>query len=614
MTSIHQLTDASSILIYRDVLRLDMKMISVDDLSITHHSYYEHHSNQLPSICMHLCQYMIAHQVCHARADTFYIPTTMLRLEQDIIDKDDLQSTLAPNEVIQLDLPNCEYISSEVFKDYTALVSINAPKLKYIGSTAFKGCKSLENIYLPECLIIGNSAFEECRNIKSIYLPKCMQMDPWAFEKCDGLRDVELPRCRFISFHAFDKCQLLETINLPNALILPVSLCHDCPKIRLITAPKCMKMDSTQCIKGDLSKDSTLFTYPIIKLCDDAVGVHLNIETLDGHVMNTYVNYFKWLPKLLSQRVKSVSVHMIPNDNKDEAWTVDNINTDVLTVSGETHFIQVHRNTKQLIIKNLHKPDIGSVGFSIGRNLESIVSDREREYIHTASAKNLRELIIPNATALSIAYWGGKHEKIVDAPNLTHLDMFVCRFDEHESDNFGGWRYFPELNAPKLTEIQITWINDDDLSEKRKHLVKLPCSNPYICNMIRHKMLYNTDPDSEKRIEGFDIIYPEHVARSSSNAVSDYLYTFSTYYQYSRLYGTVDEAQQKLHKQGLLKGGLIDTITTDNEYELAIQVAQHIINKDNNQALSDLLADVSALGIDRFMQLVKAMLPNDITH
>lgn len=535
----------------------------------------------------------------------------MLRLEQDIIDRDELQSTLAPNEVIQLDLPNCEYIDSETFKDYTALVSINAPKLKYINSNAFMNCKSLENIYLPECLIIENSAFEGCCNVKSIYLPKVIRVGLYAFERCNGVRDVELPRCRFILPSAFNRCQSLETINLPNVLTLPVRLCRNCPKIRLITAPKCLKMDDTEYINGEVRKGDT---YPIIKLCDNAVGVHLNIETLDGHVINTYVNYFKWLPKILSQRVKSVSVHMIPEKVDNEGWTIDNINADVLTVSGRTHFIQVHSNTKQLIIKNLYKPEIGSVGFSIGRNLESIVSDRKREYIHTANAKNLRELIIPNATALSIAYWGGKHEKIVEAPNLTRLEMFVCRFDEHESDKLGGWRYFPELNAPKLTEIEMTWINDDDLSDKRKHLIKLPCSNPYICNMIRHKVLYNADIDSEKRAEGFDIIHPEHTAHSSCSAVSDYLYTFSTHYQYSRLYGTVDEAQQKLHKQGLLKGGLIDTITPDNEYELAIQAAQHIINKDNNQALSDLLADVSTLGVDRFMQLVKAMLPDDIAH
>ena len=127
---------------------------------------------------------------------------------------------------INLDISNVtgiNYISNNVFKDCSRLISIILPKnVTSIGVSAFENCTGLTNIELPSGLtVIGNGAFKGCTGLTNIDIPSGVtKLENETFFECTGLISIDLPnRLTSIGEYVFFYCTKLSSIILPDNVI-----------------------------------------------------------------------------------------------------------------------------------------------------------------------------------------------------------------------------------------------------------------------------------------------------------------------------------------------------------------------------------------------------------
>jgi hypothetical protein len=174
------------------------------------------------------------------------------------------------SSLVQVDLPNAEYIGERTFFSCTSLNNINLPKVKYIDEDGFYLCTELTSVTLPEVDFIDDKAFFHCSKLTSIDMPKVTRIgyytfagckietlrlpnvlfiDEWAFYDNTALESVEIPKVQVISDHAFYNNTSLKSIDLPEVREIGRGAFHNCSKLESVNAPNVIiigsKYDST---------------------------------------------------------------------------------------------------------------------------------------------------------------------------------------------------------------------------------------------------------------------------------------------------------------------------------------------------------------------------------
>ena len=115
-----------------------------------------------------------------------------------------------------------EKLPNGTFSSCYSLREVHLPdELKIIGEYAFSGDEKLRTFNLPEHLdSIGRYAFYSCKSIKKITVPEGVKrLEELTFCECEGLKSITLPSTlEYIGAWAIMSCPLLESITLPESL------------------------------------------------------------------------------------------------------------------------------------------------------------------------------------------------------------------------------------------------------------------------------------------------------------------------------------------------------------------------------------------------------------
>ena len=99
-------------------------------------------------------------------------------------------TSLSSENLLNVSLPNCEYVEDLAFNNCRSLTSVSLPNCEYIGYSAFSGCSNITDISIPNCKYIGNNAFSGCSNIQSLTFNECKYIGPTAFYNCNQLSSI----------------------------------------------------------------------------------------------------------------------------------------------------------------------------------------------------------------------------------------------------------------------------------------------------------------------------------------------------------------------------------------------------------------------------------------
>lgn len=126
---------------------------------------------------------------------------------------------ISKSDITSVDLPNCEIVYQNTFKDCVNLQSVNLPNCGRVGYNAFDTCVLLTSIDLPSCTYIDNSAFIGCSNLQYANLPQCQYVGYNALQEC-GFTSIDLPNCTEIQNSGLSGCANLQYANLPKCTYL----------------------------------------------------------------------------------------------------------------------------------------------------------------------------------------------------------------------------------------------------------------------------------------------------------------------------------------------------------------------------------------------------------
>ena len=146
---------------------------------------------------------------------------------------------ISKSDITKVILPECNYIESSIFINYSALSQISFPRCEYIGDSTFYGCTSLNSINLPICSYIGSDAFYSCSLLSQVSLPMCSYIGASAFHRCYSLSQVNLPVCSYIENNAFYNCKLLNQVNFPVCSYIGNSVFFNCYSLSQASLPLC---------------------------------------------------------------------------------------------------------------------------------------------------------------------------------------------------------------------------------------------------------------------------------------------------------------------------------------------------------------------------------------
>lgn len=493
------------------------------------------------------------------------------------------------SKITRLDIPMCSAILDQAFVDCRMLLEVNMPEVIVIGKSVFAGCINLKHIYLPKCTTIDDYAFAECLNLMSAYLPNCVSVGHSAFRSCCMLKIMSLPMCEVLEHNVFNGCTSLERLELDIIQSFSGDIFNHCQNLSSVYAPKCVNVD------GYYSRLPYDFT-----LSNDAHSIRLSLTLADGQTKNATILSDRQLDKLLnSQPFKLVKVL---NTTGGVIWiTPLQHMIDELIVCGENLHVSSRANVRYLTCNTTER------NVYLSSSIERFTSSSEQIGVAIDRKSKLREIILPNCTNFKLD--GYLNTGItIDAPKVE--TFFIDSFN-----NVIPEFYFPNLTKLSFAQYKYQWVS-----------IVYTHSNPYLYQMLRHKVLYSPKHNQikgqidEKLLANcprlskpiHHIIYPEHLQPSPYKQITDYLYEYSDFYQTSRRNNPPHELEELNPREFLTKGELIDKLSFDNEYELAIQVAKHVIERTDNPVIDDLLRSVSRLSVSRFMQLVRAMLPDNV--
>ena len=492
------------------------------------------------------------------------------------------------DEAPRLDIPMCIAILEQAFMDCRTLIEVNMPEVAMIGKCAFSGCINLKHIYLPKCTTIDDYAFVECLNLMSAYLPNCVSIGRAAFRDCRMLKIMSLPMCEMLECDVFNDCTSLERVELDIIQSFSGNIFKHCQNLSSVYAPKC----------DDIQDGYTYLPYDLT-LSDKAQTIQLSLTLANGQTKTATVLSNKQLDKLVnSQPFKLVKVL---NKSEHIIWMGPlQYTIDELITCGKQLHVSSRANVRYMT---------GSATVSdiyLSPSIERFTSLLKRVEIVINKRSKLKEIILPSCTYFRLM--GDLNTGItIDAPKV---ETFVADSYNHIIPEF----YFPNLTVLKISQYQYSYVP-----------IVYTHSNPYLYQMLRHGVVYSPKYDQiKKHIERaklripssskpvYQIIYPEHIQQSPYKHITDYLYEYSEFYQTARRDHSPQELEELNPREFLTKGELIDKLSFDNEYELAIQVAKHVVERTDNPVIEDLFKSACRLGVSRFMHLVRAMLPDDV--
>ena len=118
------------------------------------------------------------------------------------------------------------------------ITSIDLPCCETVYQNTFKNCVNLQSVNLPKCITIYHDAFHSCGKLNEISLPSCCRIENAAFCSCVNLQSVNLPKCEYVGYNGFDNAGLL-SIYLPNCTEIQNSGLARCPNLQYANLPRC---------------------------------------------------------------------------------------------------------------------------------------------------------------------------------------------------------------------------------------------------------------------------------------------------------------------------------------------------------------------------------------
>ncbi|MBQ4557920.1 MAG: leucine-rich repeat protein [Clostridia bacterium] len=161
----------------------------------------------------------------------------MIGLSDDNITKTPEHCVVKGEYLEKLELPNCEIIGMENFRNAKRLKHVNLPKTKYISLCSFENVSELKELSLPsieniddQCFITAwkltslhmpnlktiGTCFYNVPNLNVIKLHKLVSLEPEAFKHCESAVSIELPELECIEAYSFQKTPCIKKLNLPK--------------------------------------------------------------------------------------------------------------------------------------------------------------------------------------------------------------------------------------------------------------------------------------------------------------------------------------------------------------------------------------------------------------
>lgn len=522
-------------------------------------------------------------------------------VEPIVITKSEVSEGDIPKDAVDVELPDCLTIRMNAFKYIPTLRSVKAPIVKTVERNAFINCQHLCNIELPQCRTIYESAFENCSALTSIDFHACDVIYGRAFACCVGLQSIKLKSCSNLQPHAFIGCDKLACVSLPTIETIDISSFDRCKQFQQLIAPMCMNV-----YNSDLWKDPHTLV-----LHRDCHCIYMTLVDMDDNIFtfwsvcgqNITKAYTDKRFKLITVDVKSsISRLIIPHT------------TETLVINGHLYTL-VANNAENIILHNVSVSDVVSAnvksittnrpddGFDLSplsKNCPKCVEIRllhnNKLYLSRSNINKVERIYAPELTSLTLRFQDTK------CPVLKKIPTFDC----------------PSLRKFKIRARDVLCVDFDPNKYKpskprKARIYRFKMTNTIngalMCQMIRNGYMYDTSIHKNQLNVGCFKVYGQPQLKTNiSEHMTDYIFNYSEFVQLClKQEDSKDDILTYDPHEHLIKWGQVDSITPDNEYQMACEVANNLDKPESRQ----LIADALRLRLYRFLDIVRSMMPPD---
>jgi len=294
-----------------------------------------------------------------------------------------VHSFYAQDTLKSVNCPKTIFVGSGCFYYEEGITVLNMPKLKYACDFSFRCLRGLTTLYFPELIFADEESFAWCENVESVYMPKLEYAGTNAFQYLAKLESIELPSVRELGnevFRWYGRDYVLNSITLSpciESMGINVFLDSEDALNLVVNGYKNTILESYcekyNIIFNNIETDS-VFTYDIVddEICITGYNSYLEIENL---VIPSFIN--------------NLPVTTIESNAFENCELIKEINSDKLIFIGENAFKGCVNLTK-ISIKNIES--IGNNAFENCINLEDIIINNVK-YIGQKAFYNNEKLL-----------------------------------------------------------------------------------------------------------------------------------------------------------------------------------------------------------------------------
>ncbi|WP_026518027.1 leucine-rich repeat protein [Butyrivibrio sp. MC2021] len=284
-----------------------------------------------------------------------------------------------------------------------------------IGSNAFYNCKALTKITLPAGLTeIGNNAFQYCQEITEIDLPSSVQtLGSGCFNGCSKIESIVVPQgVTSINYSTFNNCTSLKKVTLPDTITVLGGSCFSrCEALEAISIPATVKTIESSAfyyctsLKTVTIPDGVVVYSNAFSYCSGLKSVVLgNNVTLRGYVFSNCPNIEDiTVGEGVSFNKSDFSGLVTSGTIGDITWSVDDLSSGILTISGEGSIPDYEELTARPWHKiksfvtdirfNGKNITVGKNAFAGMNNLQSVIMDEGIVKIGENAFKDCKSLV-----------------------------------------------------------------------------------------------------------------------------------------------------------------------------------------------------------------------------
>ena len=136
-----------------------------------------------------------------------------------------------------LDVPNVEFIGSDVLVYNVNLKELNIPKVMSINSMFLYSNKMLRVLNVPNLVTVGNYVLFYNRTIKEIFAPKLKIVGNEFCSLNHDLQQLNVPNVMSFGKNCFLYCEKISTLNLPELISVGNGFFKFCKSVKEVSAP-----------------------------------------------------------------------------------------------------------------------------------------------------------------------------------------------------------------------------------------------------------------------------------------------------------------------------------------------------------------------------------------